>query len=142
MKTIGLMLLVMLTLAGCAANPIAIQVKNLGGLHQYPPSPFVEVITTPPDRPYTAVARLRIKSGPALDSAQIIEAIRQRAALLGANALIVQHGPSSVKELPGIAINPAGGQYGLSNNRGEETYIGTAIHVQGLDDNKSGGLSP
>lgn len=135
-----LWVLAVLLLAGCAAaSPIAIQVENLGGAHQYAPPPFVEVMMTPPDQPYTKVARLRVTAGPALDSAQVIEALRQRAAELGANALIVRR--QSSQEMPGISINPAGGQYGFNNDRGEEVYIGTAIHVVGLNNPKQGALS-
>jgi len=138
MKLASWTLVTILALAGCAANPNAIRVKNLGAAHQYAPAPFVEVMSSAPQQPYTSIARLTLKAGPALDSAQVIEALKQRAASLGANALIVQRRLSTDDQLPGIAINPAGGQYGLSNRPGEQTYIGTAIHVDGLDDNKDG----
>lgn len=138
MKAAPLLLVTILALAGCAANPNAIRVKYLGAAHQYASAPFVEVMESAPQQSYTSIARLTLKAGPALDSAQVVEALKQRAASLGANALIVQRRQSSADQLPGITINPAGGQYGLSNSKGEETYIGTAIHVHGLDDHKSG----
>ncbi|WP_138919224.1 hypothetical protein [Acidiphilium sp. PM] len=138
MKVAPLLLVTILALAGCAANPNAIRVQYLGAAHQYAPAPFVEVMESAPDQPYTSIARLTFKAGPALDSAQVIEALKQRAASLGANALIVQRRQSSTDQLPGITINPAGGQYALSANKGEETYIGTAIHVHDLDNDKTG----
>lgn len=102
-----LALLLGAALAGCAGGPL-VRVEPLTQV-VYPPSQLVEVLQAPPQRPYVALARLRGEAPAGTAGVQVVAALQQKAAALGADAIIVR---DESRQVPArFQYNPAGGQY-------------------------------
>jgi hypothetical protein len=97
----------LLSLAACAPGP-EVQVTDLSP-QRYAPTSLIEALTAAPSRPYTVIAGLRIEGSPGTDRAQLLASLRQKAAALGANALIIHDESRTLP--PSVAYNPSGGNY-------------------------------
>lgn len=110
-------------LAGCAANELA--VTRPANAPTYAPTQVVEMLDRPPTRPYTEIGVIDAPGEPGALRTQVIAQIRDKAAALGADAVILQDvsrvAPSSQR------LNPATGQYESTGGQLVPAYKGTAI---------------
>lgn len=118
----------LLSLAGCAAQPVGYRIDYLKGRGVYPPQPYVEVIDhTPTLRQYVPIARIQLNGNTDLTDAQVLTALEQKAKALGANAVIVNR--EQTAEQPQLKYNPSGGQYTMALPTEREQLSVLAIHL-------------
>lgn len=110
-------------LAGCAPTELA--VTRPANAPTYAPTQVVEVLDQPPSRPYIEIGVIDAPGEPGALRTQVIAQIRDRAAALGADAVILKDvsrvSPSSQR------LNPATGQYESTGGQLIPAYKGTAI---------------
>ncbi len=114
-------------LAGCSSGPVALEVDQLAGWGSYPPQPYIQVLSEPPDQPYVPIARLTATGAAGLDQAQLLTVLQDRARALGANAIILKD--ETPAPSPNLTYNPAGGEYSLAPTQTQPKFVGLAIHV-------------
>jgi hypothetical protein len=95
-------ILLALLLAACATTTSVIM---LDPGKQYPPSASVVILLKPPDRPYVEIAKLESKGVAGEPETAVLEDARERAAKIGADAIIVQDS-SSVYQPPVVVYDP------------------------------------
>lgn len=122
----GLLLPLAAALTGCASGP-SVHVQRLTE-QRFPPAAYVQVLSAPPQQPYTAVARLSAQGAAGQDPAQLLALLQAQAAQLGANAIVVQDRSRSLPP-PAPAFNPAGGQYQQPVGQTLPDYTALAIHL-------------
>jgi hypothetical protein len=89
-------------ISGCATTT---SVVMLDPGKQYPPTTAVQILLKPPDRPYIEIAKLESKGVPGEPETAVLEDARERAAKIGADAIIVQDS-SSVYQPPIVIYDP------------------------------------
>lgn len=108
-KRACLMALPLLLIAGCATQPVSMQVQPAAQNQTFPPQPFVKLLTQPPSMPYVVIATIDASGAQGITQQQVVASIIQKAQALGANAVIMQDQTST--NAPSIDFNPSGGQY-------------------------------
>jgi hypothetical protein len=91
-----------LLLAACATTT---SVVMLDPSKQYPPTTSVQILLKPPDRPYVEIAKLESQGVPGEPETSVLEDARERAAKIGADAILVQES-SSVYQPPIVMYDP------------------------------------
>ncbi|MGC8712908.1 MAG: hypothetical protein ACP5RH_10995 [Leptodesmis sp.] len=115
-------------LAGCATQPVALQVKDLAGYGTFAPPQFIKVLASPPlAGTFMPIARITALGANGMKEAQVLAALEDKARLLGANALIIKNESATLP--PQLTYNPAGGQYVMSMPEAEPKYTALAIHL-------------
>ena len=97
-----LSILFALLLAACATTT---SVVMLDPAKQYPPTSSVQILLKPPDRPYVEIAKLESQGVAGEPETAVLEDARERAAKIGADAIIVQES-SSVYQPPVVMYDP------------------------------------
>ncbi len=95
-------LVLVLLVAGCATTT---SVVLLDPGKQYPPTTSVRILLKPPDQPYVEIAKLESQGVPGEPETAVLEDARERAARIGADAIIVQES-SRVYQPPIVAYDP------------------------------------
>jgi hypothetical protein len=98
----SLSILLALLLAACATTT---SVVMLDPSKQYPPTSSVQILLKAPDRPYVEIAKLESQGIPGEPETAVLEDARERAAKIGADAIIVQES-SSVYQPPVVMYDP------------------------------------
>ncbi|MDD2746872.1 MAG: hypothetical protein PHG39_04880 [Acidithiobacillus ferrooxidans] len=112
-----------LLLGGCASPEVQVQLLRSPMVAK----PFVEVLRQIPDRPYISIAKLSLSGTAGTAPAQIIAKIEQKAAALGANAIILHN--TSRTEAPNLNFNPSGGNYQIRTAEVIPSYNAEAIYI-------------
>ncbi len=126
-RTAGLAALlgaVITVVGGCAAGPQGVSVTRVD-THEYPPSMLVEVLRHAPAQPYKVLARFDASAPAGTPIAQLLAQLQERAAAMGANAIIVQD--LSTTEAASVQFNPSGGQF-----QQQPTQIVPRLHADAI----------
>ena len=91
-----------LLLVACATTT---SVVMLDPGQKYPPTTSVQILLKPPDRPYVEIAILESQGVPGEPETAVLENARERAAKIGADAILVQD-TSSVYQPPIVMYDP------------------------------------
>lgn len=108
-KFIFLGMLPLLGVAGCATQPVSMQVDQVAQTQKFAPQPFVKTLSQPPSSPYVVIANIDASGAQGITEQQVLASVIQKAQNLGANAVIIQNQTSPT--VPSMDFNPSGGQY-------------------------------
>lgn len=110
-------------LAACAPNQPT--VTRAADSPTYAPTQLVEVLNAPPTRPYSEIGVIDAPGEPGALRAQVIAQVRDKAAQLGADAVILQ---DVSRTMPASQrLNPTTGQYEATGGLLVPAYKGIAI---------------
>ena len=110
-------------LAACAPNQPT--VTRAADTPTYAPTQLVEVLDAPPKRAYTEIGVIDAPGEPGALRAQVIAQVRDKAAQLGADAVILQ---DVSRTMPASQrLNPTTGQYEATGGLLVPAYKGIAI---------------
>ncbi|MEP7328361.1 MAG: hypothetical protein ABI777_04055 [Betaproteobacteria bacterium] len=114
---------VAIALAACtASNPMV--VRN-AGVPTYAPTQFVDVLEAPPTRPFLEIATINVPGEPGAARTQVLAQIRTQAALLGADAVILQDVSRQAPVVP--QLNPTTGKNENTGGQAIPAFRGIAI---------------
>lgn len=106
---LGITLAVVLT--GCAAQQqVAVEPETTS---VFAPTTLVQVLQQFPSQPYWRIAKLDATGVAGTPSAQLLALLQERAARLGADAIVVED--LSTREGSTLQFNPSGGQFSTSS---------------------------
>jgi hypothetical protein len=100
------LLLVPLVLAGCATTSAVMLESGV----TYPPTQNVQIITQAPTRPFKQIAMLEARGPVNTPVTDLLESMRQKAAAIGADAVIPTQ-DASTHQQQGLMYNPWLGGY-------------------------------
>jgi hypothetical protein len=107
-------------ITGCAATSVVMLDDSM----RYPPSATVEILSTPPTKPYKAIAILETAGAANAPLPDLLESMRQKAKEIGADA-VIPTGDASQRQPQGLIYNPWLGGY--------QTFGGGVLpKIQGL----------
>lgn len=117
------LLTLLMALSACANGP-QVRVKPIGHLH-YQAATLVQILYQKPIRSYYIIGYLSIQGVTGQSPAQLVAALQDKAAELGAEAIIIQE--STTQRPPSLSYTPSGGQFTSSNAQPITSYQATAI---------------
>ncbi len=112
-------------LLGACATGSDVRIQMLS-TQTFPETNVVQVLSALPARPYVELARMDVQGQPGESPAQLLAAIQAKAAMLGADAVVVREGGRTLP--PKVEYNPSGGQYSASPSQYLAAYSAIAIH--------------
>lgn len=108
-----------------ACTQIQPDVVRTAGAPVYAPTQFVEILESPPTRPYQQIAEIDVAGEPGALRPQVIAQIRTKAQQIGADAVILQdlsrQAPASSR------LNPTTGTYETTGGQLVPAFKGIAI---------------
>lgn len=114
---------VLILLSAC--TQVQPDVVRTAGAPVYAPTQFVEILESPPARPYQQIADIDVAGEPGALRPQVIAQIRTKAQQIGADAVIIQDlsrpAPTSSR------LNPTTGMYETTGGQLVPAFKGIAI---------------
>jgi hypothetical protein len=108
MLRLVLLLLLVPLVAGCASSQQTVTVVRTGDA-TFPPTRFVDMLDTAPSRPYVEIGVINAPGEAGALRTQVLAQVRDKAAELGADAVILQDLSRTTPASP--RLNPTTGQY-------------------------------
>lgn len=120
--------LVVIVVAGCATTTMVMVDETL----KFPPTSNVEILQSPPDRPYKVIAILETRGTGDHTLPDLIESMREKAKEIGADAILFQDVSEKTSGGFFMMFNPALGGYQAFGSGGSKRPIirGMAIKYQ------------
>ena len=118
--------LALVFLQACASTSAVL----LDSSTQYPPTTSVQLLTELPTRPYKRIALLEARGAMNMPMPELLESLKQKAAALGADAVIPTE-DASFKQSPGLIYNSWLGGYQTIGGGNMPVMRGVAIKFTG-----------
>ena len=119
----ALTLLAACVLAACTASQP--ELIRPSGATTYPPTQYVEILESPPARPYVKIGDIDMAGEPGALRTQVLAQIRTQAQQIGADAIILQ---DVSRPAPAMTrLNPTTGMYETTGGQLVPAFKGVAI---------------
>ncbi|MCC6197671.1 MAG: hypothetical protein IT518_24750 [Burkholderiales bacterium] len=126
MRSLAVLLVVVFALGACASTQPDIVRRT--GTQEFPPTQFVEVLDSAPTRPYTEIGIVDAPGEPGALRSQVLARIRAQAALIGADAVVLQDVSRAAPAVP--RLNPTTGTYDTASAPQIPAFKGIAIRFR------------
>jgi len=128
MKLLRHLLIGLFAIAIAACAPGQKQLVKPVGTATYPPSNNVEVLSSPPEKPYVEIGEVDASGEPGAVPVQVLAQIRTQAQQIGADAVILKDISRTLPSAP--RLNPTTGTYETVGGQLLPAYTGIAIRYR------------